>query len=151
LEINANLVFLASCYSGSGTINKSEGALSIGRSFLNTGNRKPSLIISLWTASYESTLFETVEFYKYLFRGKRIDEALQISKLNFLEKANPLQANPKNWANLISIGNQDALFKGYYIKVMLISLTVIICFLLIFIKVRKKVALKKDKKSAVTS
>lgn len=146
IEINANLIVLASCYSGSGAINKSEGALSIGRSFLNTGNRNPSLIISLWAAAYESTLFETSEFYKYLFRGKRIDEALQISKLNYLKQANPLQANPKNWANLISIGNQDALFKGYYIKLVVISFFIILCTFFTFIKVRKRIAMKKSKK-----
>jgi CHAT domain-containing protein/Tfp pilus assembly protein PilF len=149
MEINANLIVLASCYSGSGAINKSEGALSIGRSFLNTGNRNPSLIISLWAAAYESTLFETSEFYKYLFRGKRIDEALQISKLNYLKQANPLQANPKNWANLISTGNQDALFKGYYIKIVFISLFIILCIIFAFIKVRKRINVNGAKRSVI--
>lgn len=149
MEINADLIMLASCYSGSGAINKSEGALSIGRSFLNTGNRNPSLIISLWAAAYESTLFETKEFYKYLFKGKRIDEALQISKLNYLNKANPLQANPKNWANLISIGNQNALFEGYYFKLIFISLFITICFVFTFIKVWKRIGIKRSRKNNI--
>lgn len=144
LDIEADLVVLASCYSGSGTINKGEGALSIGRRFLNAGN--PSLIISLWTATYEPTLFELKEFYKYLVLGKRKDEALRLAKLKYLKSANPLEANPRYWTSLIIVGNQDALFKGYVLSKIFLLLSFIIMAYFIF-RSRKRLKRRKNKLS----
>ncbi|NJK86726.1 MAG: CHAT domain-containing protein [Bacteroidales bacterium] len=48
LTVDADLVVLASCYSGSGKVSEGEGVLSIGRSFANAGAK--SLIVSLWNA-----------------------------------------------------------------------------------------------------
>jgi CHAT domain-containing protein len=140
LDIEADLVVLASCYSGSGAINKAEGALSIGRRFLNAGN--PSLIISLWTATYEPTLFELKAFYKYLVLGKRKDEALRLAKLKYLKTANPLEANPRYWSSLVIVGNQDALFRGFIFR-KIFSLFIIFAILVFLIKLRKKSVYKK--------
>ena len=144
LNIEADMVVLASCYSGSGTINKSEGALSIGRRFLNAGN--PSLLISLWTATYEPTLFELKEFYKYLVLGKRKDEALRLAKLKYLKSANPLEANPRYWTSLIIVGNQDALFKAYIFSKIFFLLTIIGMVYFIF-KSKKRLTRRKNKLS----
>ncbi len=144
LNIEAELVVLASCYSGSGTINKSEGALSIGRRFLNAGN--PSMMISLWTATYEPTLFELKEFYKYLVLGKRKDEALRLAKLNYLKSANPLEANPRYWSSLIIVGNQDALFKGYILS-RIFFLLIIIALVYFILRSRKRLNRRKNKLS----
>ena len=78
LKNNADLIVLASCFSGSGKINKGEGAISIGRSFMTSGN--PSIIFSLWAAYVEPTLFELDIFYKHLVLGKRKDEAMRLAK-----------------------------------------------------------------------
>ncbi len=137
LEIDADLVVLASCYSGSGAINKSEGALSIGRRFLNMGS--PSMVISLWTATYEPTLSELKEFYKHLVLGKPKDEALRLAKLKYLKSANPLEANPRYWSGLVVIGDQEALFKGYVAKRFIFPLLIIIFLPFFIIKTMKKV------------
>jgi len=139
LDIDADLVVLASCYSGSGTINKSEGALSIGRRFLNAGNA--SLMISLWTATYEPTLFELKEFYKHLVLGKRKDESLRLAKLKYLKSANPLEANPRYWASLIIVGNQDALFRGYILsKIFLVLIVTALAYAILRVRKKRKKA-----------
>ncbi|NOQ26280.1 MAG: CHAT domain-containing protein [Bacteroidales bacterium] len=131
LDIEADLVVLASCFSGSGTINKSEGPLSIGRRFLNAGT--PSLIISLWLAHYEPSLFELKAFYWHLVLGKRKDEALRLAKLKYIKSSNPLNASPRYWASLVIVGNQEALFRGFVFR-KIVSLFIILAILAFLIK-----------------
>ncbi len=134
LGLNAELIVLASCYSGSGAINPGEGTLSIGRSFMVSGSS--SIIYSLSLAYVEPSLKELKEFYKQLVFGKRKDEALRIAKLKYLESASFLDANPKYWNSLIVVGNQDALFRGYLLKIVFIPLGLVF-FILYFFRKRK--------------
>jgi CHAT domain-containing protein len=136
LDIEADLVVLASCYSGSGAVNKGEGVLSIGRNFMNSGT--PSLITSLWLAYYEPSLFELKTFFLHLVLGKRKDEALRLAKLKYLDSAKELESHPKYWASLVIIGNQDPIFKGYLIKAIILSVILLFILILVFIKVRKR-------------
>jgi CHAT domain-containing protein/Tfp pilus assembly protein PilF len=140
LNIQADLVVLASCYSGSGAVNKGEGILSLGRSFINSG--ASSLVVSLWLAHYEPSIFELKTFYWYLALGKRKDEALRLAKLKYLESANPLDASPRYWSSLVIVGNQDALFKGFVFRKILLLLIIFAVFFLI-VKFRKKQNRKK--------
>ncbi|NOQ28134.1 MAG: CHAT domain-containing protein [Bacteroidales bacterium] len=124
LNINTDLIVLASCFSGSGAISKGEGTLSMGRSFMASGN--PSIITSLWAAYVQPLLFEMNIFYKHLILGKRKDEALRLAKLKYLEETdNPTFTHPKFWASIVVIGNQQALFKGYILKLCVIAIAVI--------------------------
>jgi CHAT domain-containing protein len=110
LELNSELIVLASCFSGSGQLSKGEGVLSIGRNFMNSGNK--SIVMSLWLAYYDVSLYGLKQFYKYLVMGKRKDEAMRLAKLNCLE----LNTNPKYWANLVVVGNQEPIYKGFIAK-----------------------------------
>jgi CHAT domain-containing protein len=114
LELNTELIVLASCFSGSGTISKGEGVLSIGRNFMNSSNK--SIVISLWLAYYEESLYELKEFYKYLVMGKRKDEAMRLAKLDYLESTGLMGTCPKYWASLVVYGNQDPIYKGFIAK-----------------------------------
>ena len=134
LSINPDLVVLASCYSGSGTLSQGEGVLSMGRAFFNAGSK--SLIISLWGAPVEPALQELAVFYKQLLSGKRKDEALQAAKLKYLENSDPINAQPRAWANLVIIGNQDALYIKGLFKILI--LTVFIFFLIILLFIFRK-------------
>lgn len=145
LNFNAELVVLASCFSGSGAVKKGEGVISIGRSFVNSGT--PALITSLWLADYQSTLFELKVFYRNLLLGKRKDEALRLAKLKYLDSAKELEAHPKYWTSLVIIGNQGPLFKGYLIKEVLLPVILFLILLLVFFKIwnrRKNRVLKKQ-------
>jgi CHAT domain-containing protein len=131
LPLNAKLVVLASCYSGSGKISEGEGVMSIGRSFLSAGSS--SLIISLWYNYLEVSTEQLGSFHKYLLLGKQKDVALQQAKLKYLENANSLTAHPKEWASLTLTGDQEPLYHMFIIKVMIIA---VFCFILLFLTYR---------------
>jgi CHAT domain-containing protein/predicted negative regulator of RcsB-dependent stress response len=136
LNFNAELVVLASCFSGSGAVKKGEGVISIGRSFMNSETQ--ALITSLWLAAYQPTLFELKIFYRHLLRGKRKDEALRLAKLKYLDSAKELQSHPKYWNSLVIIGNQDPIFKGYLIRVLILPVILFFILILVFFKIRKR-------------
>ena len=112
---------------------------------MTSGN--PSIIFSLWAAYIEPTLFELDIFYKHLVLGKRKDEALRLAKLKYLEKIDdPVFTHPKYWTSLVVLGNQEALFRGYLVKVCLLSLLPISILFLLIVIIRKKVKKKLTKK-----
>ncbi|NOQ28130.1 MAG: CHAT domain-containing protein [Bacteroidales bacterium] len=127
LELNSELIVLASCHSGSGSISKGEGVLSIGRKFMNSGNQ--SIVMSLWFAYYKQSLFELKEFYKYLVMGKRKDEAMRLAKLNYLESTDLWGTDPKYWASLVVYGNQEPIYKGFIAR-KIAGISIIILLLL---------------------
>jgi hypothetical protein len=48
-------------------------------------------------------------FYKYLKQGKTKDEALRLSKLEYLHTTDPTGASPYYWSSFVNIGNKDPL------------------------------------------
>ena len=134
MMLNYNLTTIISCYSGSGSIAKGEGVLSIGRSFANAGS--PSIILSIWQVP-SGTAFSIMKlFYKNLLHGKSKAESLQRAKLKYLEEVTGIDANPSVWSGLILVGNPDSMFKGYYIKIFLIPGMIIL--LIVFLIIRRK-------------
>jgi len=131
MQLDAQLVILASCYSGSGKLSKGEGVLNIGRSFAVANSK--STLIALWSATYESTVFETNSFFMNLLKGKRKDEALRLAKLKYLEETDPINAHPRFWASLIINGNQEALYHNFFLK-KIILLFFLVVVIILFIK-----------------
>ena len=129
MQLNARLVVLASCYSGAGKLSKGEGVLSIGRSFINAGSL--SVIMALWSATYESTIFELNTFYQNLVKGKRKDDALRLAKLKYLEKTDPINAHPRFWASLVITGNQDALYHNFFLNKILLFICIVLFVIII--------------------
>ena len=128
LNINAKLVVLASCYSGSGKISEGEGIISLGRSFLNAGGY--SMVLSLWRASFEPTIEELNSFHKHLLRGKRKDEALRLAKLKYLKNSNALTAHPRYWSSLIIVGSQSPIYVNIYYKLIIFVFLLVIFFII---------------------
>ena len=137
MQLNAQLVLLASCYSGSGKLSKGEGVLSISRSFIHAGSA--SAIVSLWVASHKPTNYILNDFYLYLLKGMRKDEALRLAKLKYLEKTNTILAHPRFWAGIVINGNQNELYKNWYLK-KLIFIIGIIGILFFVLKKKKSIA-----------
>jgi hypothetical protein len=102
----------------------------------------PSILTSLWVAYVKPTLFEMRIFYKHLILGKRKDEALRLAKLKYLEETdNPTFTHPKFWTSLVVIGNQEAIFKGYILKLCLtfvFAITILVTISIWIIKKRYK-------------
>jgi CHAT domain-containing protein len=135
MQLKTNLVTLITCFSGSGSISKGEGVLSIGRSFVNAGS--PSMVMSLWSASAEPAFEIMKEFYWELIKGNGKTQALRIAKIKYLEKASPMTANPMNWSGLVLIGNPDAIFHLYFLKMVVLPFFIII-LLILFIVFRRR-------------
>lgn len=107
LELQAELVVLSACHTGSGKLARGEGIMSLDRAFRYAGC--PSILTSLWQAHDESTYKLISMYFQGLAEGKEKDVALRDAKLQFLEEASPLQAFPYYWAGFIQIGEEDAL------------------------------------------
>lgn len=109
MKLNADLAVLSACHSGYGNLQKGEGIRSLARAFNYAGC--PNVTASLWAAPDLSTKQIIVPFYKYIKQGKSKDEALRMSKLDYLDNcAFDKEAWPCNWAHLICIGDTRPLY-----------------------------------------
>jgi CHAT domain-containing protein len=105
LRLNAQLVILSGCNTGFGKLQMGEGFLSLARSFFYTGVR--SIAYTLWFVADKAEAILVTSFYKGLSQGKRLDESLQSSKLEFLAEADPIKCHPYYWAGFVILGNTD--------------------------------------------
>jgi len=67
VKIRADSVVLSARNTGSGSISKAEGVMSLGRAFLSAG--ASSVTVSLWDVSDNSTVQFMDEYYKALYQG----------------------------------------------------------------------------------
>ncbi|HFB99802.1 MAG TPA: CHAT domain-containing protein, partial [Phaeodactylibacter sp.] len=110
MNIDAMLVFLGSCNSGYGKINRGEGIMSVSRAFAYAGC--PSIVMSLWNLPDEESANISTHFFQYLKKGATKDEALQKAKLQYLNDANisPNLQHPFFWAGFVPIGDMTPLY-----------------------------------------
>ncbi len=100
LMMNADLLVLSSCESGTGKLVKGEGLMALTRGFLYSGAR--NIIASLWKVYDQHTSMLMVEMYRQIAAGKSYSAALRDAKLKML--ANPETAGPQSWAGFVLIG-----------------------------------------------
>ncbi|HEX5152231.1 MAG TPA: CHAT domain-containing protein [Parafilimonas sp.] len=123
---STKLVLLSACQTNVGKAATGEGVYSLARGFAAAGI--PSVAATLWKADEKTIYAVSEKFNQYLSEGMNKDEALQKAKLYFVQNNSSEKMLPYYWANMILIGNTDA-----------ISLTTthnnywwwIVCFLLI--------------------
>ncbi|MBN2814195.1 MAG: CHAT domain-containing protein [Bacteroidales bacterium] len=80
LSLNAGLVVLSACETGTGKLVKGEGLMSMTRAFLYAGI--PNMVYSLWKVGDISTHKLMVDFYKGILSGLSYSRALQQAKLS---------------------------------------------------------------------
>jgi CHAT domain-containing protein len=145
LDLNARLTVLSACNTGSGTLRKGEGVMSLARGFLYAGC--PSIVMSLWEVEDNAGTEIIGSFYKFLKRGRSIDESIRLSKLNYLENSNPRTAHPHYWLGYVTIGDNSPLYRSYdfyfFGILMIVLLAVTIDQLIRTGKFRKKRTMKK--------
>ncbi|NVO10428.1 MAG: CHAT domain-containing protein [Bacteroidales bacterium] len=134
MQLNAQLVVLASCYSGSGKLSKGEGVLSISRSFMYAGSQ--SVVMSLWAAAHKPTSEILNDFYLNLLKGMRKDEALRLAKLKYLDNDKQVYVHPRFWAGLVVNGNQNKIFSYWFLKRGIVVVVLISTLFLAFWKRR---------------
>lgn len=108
MRLNADLVVLSACHSGTGKLEQGEGMYSLARAF--AAAQVPASVMSLWLL-HENTAPPLVEaFFKYIQAGKTKDEALRLSKLDFLKNDQQFEmTHPFYWAGLAASGDMQAL------------------------------------------
>jgi CHAT domain-containing protein len=141
LQLHPDLMVLSACETGVGRILKGEGALSLARGFQYAGTN--NIIFSLWNVNDRSTASLMSSFYKHYFNRQSKPEALQRSKLGYLEndEVSSAHKSPYYWAPFVYYGdiNNDSLpqaSKITWFEILLLILTFVF-LLVLFIRIRK--------------
>lgn len=103
MQLQAELAVLTACETGTGSISRGEGVLSLAHSFMYAGC--PSVIMSLWQIDEKASADIIATFYKYLSQGKSRGEALRLAKLSHLKKSAAASAHPYFWAGMALVGD----------------------------------------------
>jgi CHAT domain-containing protein len=104
LPLQADLVVLSACETGSGKLLGAEGIASLERAFLLAGSK--SVVASLWTADDIFTIALMKRFYGHLAAGDDSGSALRQAKLDLLEQFGD-QALPIYWAGFTLVGESS--------------------------------------------
>ena len=109
-QLQADLVVLSACNTGSGKLVKGEGVMSLARGFVQAGCA--SSVVSRWSVDDCATSNIMQHFYKQLKEGKAKDEALRLAKLDYLDNADQLHAHPYFWSAFVAYGDMGTMELG---------------------------------------
>jgi CHAT domain-containing protein/tetratricopeptide (TPR) repeat protein len=99
LKLRSESVVLSACNTGSGTISRAEGVMSLGRAFLAAGSS--SVTVSLWRVSDKSTAVLMKNYYEGLLEGKKKSVALAEARRAVFASGDK---DPFFWAPFIVMG-----------------------------------------------
>lgn len=100
LQLDARLVVLSSCSTGSGQILSGEGVLGLSTAFLSTG--VPAVLASLWPVDDGATTEFMRRYYGFLSEGQDCAEAL--ASTQDVLRAGPETRHPYYWAGFVLVG-----------------------------------------------
>jgi CHAT domain-containing protein len=130
MKLNAQMTVLSSCSSGFGKMQKGEGMMSLARGFIYAGC--PSIIMTLWQVSDQSSSELMTSFYRYLKKGKSKQEAMRLAKIKYLEEADDLTSNPYFWSGFVVVGDGTPIYRKSGIAYWMIIITLFIGVLVFF-------------------
>lgn len=128
-SLDADMVVLSACDTGSGFYENGEGVISLSRAFSYAG--VPSTVMSLWKVDDEATAKIMTYFYEHLKKGETKDEALKNAKLDYLKHTeDDLLKHPYYWSGFVISGNTDALVKkqSYWIYLSIMPFMILVFF-----------------------
>jgi CHAT domain-containing protein len=126
LNVNAEMIVLGACHTGSGRLRTGEGAISIARAFLYAGCH--SVVMAGWAVNDISSNQILTSFYLNLKNGDNKAAALQKAKKEYIQNMPSCNAHPGYWAGLVVMGNNEPLADSDYsiiIYLMLIAALVV--------------------------
>ena len=130
-EIRSPMVVLSACNSGKGTLYHGEGLMSLARGFTLAG--ASSVVRTAWEVNDKTSAMIMTRFYHYLSMGKHKDEALRLSKLDYLKEIPPAFSGPYYWAAYELMGNTTPVVTKRSSLLLIISLIagtgIILCYL----------------------
>jgi len=144
LNLNAAMVVLSACNSGTGDFKKGEGIMSLARGFVYAG--VPSIVMTLWEVQDASGSLIMNNYYEQLSQGTTKDVALQQAKLSALKNANMAKSHPFFWSTYIISGDTSTMVmvnnkdNDYYYWV--IAIFILLVTFTYFYKVKKTAKLK---------
>lgn len=100
LQLQAELVVLSACDTGRGRIT-GDGVIGLSRAFISAG--VPSVMVSLWAVSDDSTAQLMVSFYEHLKREPDKAQALRQAILTTMKD----RPSPYDWAAFTLIGEAE--------------------------------------------
>lgn len=109
LRLNATLVTLSACDTGSGSRHGQDGPASLVRPFLASGAR--SVVANLWAADDTFSLALMREFYRRLAAGTDVAESLRDAKVHMVKSFGP-QALPRLWSGVVVYGDGRGVVSG---------------------------------------
>jgi CHAT domain-containing protein len=101
-RLNADVVVLSACETGTGRLAGQEGVMNLARAFLTAGAK--SVVASLWAVDDRSTATLMESFYGHLAAGLQVREALRQAQLDFIRDYGD-KAQPYFWAGFEVIGD----------------------------------------------
>ena len=99
LQLQADLAVLSACESGIGKLQQGEGVYSLARGFTYAGC--PTVVMSLWRVDDQQTASLMPTFYRALFAGQPVDQALRAAKLRYREQCAAFYAHPAFWSAFV--------------------------------------------------
>lgn len=103
MNINCQLVALASCQSNFGKQQNGEGKQNFAWAFYYAGAH--NILSTQWSASDKAASAIICNFYSNLKNGMNKQDALQTAKIAYLKNADAIGIQPYFWANFQLIGN----------------------------------------------
>jgi CHAT domain-containing protein len=103
LKLGAPLVMLSACETGLGKEKRGEGVIGLTRAFMYAG--APTVGVSLWSVSDNSTALLMTDFYKRMFSGTGMapGAAMQAAQKSMIEGKK--YSTPFYWAPFVLVGD----------------------------------------------
>lgn len=140
LDLNASMVTLSACNTGTGIFRNGEGIMSLARGFIYAG--VPSIVMTLWEVQDKSGSEIMTMYYENLKKGDSKDIALQKAKLEFLNNSPDYSTHPFYWSAYIITGDTQQLIINkrpvIYSLISGIGILLVIIILWVFIKHKKR-------------
>ncbi len=137
LPFKAQLAVLSACETGGGKLSKGEGILSLARGFIYSG--VPSIVMTLWEIDDISSADIISGFYEKLKSGNKIDMALRIAKLNYLQSTDQLHAHPYFWSAYVQIGDNSSITaNSNYFSTIVIVIGILLIVIIVIYLIRQR-------------
>ncbi|MEM7369875.1 MAG: CHAT domain-containing tetratricopeptide repeat protein [Bacteroidota bacterium] len=103
LALQSPLTILSACQTGSGTLERGEGIMSLARAFQYAGSGQ--ILTTLWRADDRSGAQLSIDFLKGIAEGSAPGSAIHHARNKWLEESDTYHCHPYFWAAYILIGN----------------------------------------------
>ncbi|MDZ7738534.1 MAG: CHAT domain-containing protein [Bacteroidales bacterium] len=129
LDINAKMLFLSSCNTGSGYLQSGEGVMSLARGFFYSGS--PCVIMSLWEVDDRSGSAIVKDFYRNIKKGRSKSHSLRRARMDYLEAADQMRSHPYFWGTLVIMGDDAPVYSKLHIYIIGLVFILALLFFLI--------------------